>query len=107
MEIVFVVDEVYLHACRRNGRHLDHERPVDIVDYDVHAGKADHLVKLVLSFIDAAVSRHEGPYLLLPLLDSLRKVSSDICYVRFREIREYLRIDEQDSFDRISHSGCF
>ena len=35
-------------------------------------------MKLVLSFIDAAIARHEGADLLLSFLYTLRKVSSDV-----------------------------
>ena len=59
VEIVLIINEIHLHPCCRNGSNLDHERSVHIVDDDIHSRKADHLVKLVLSFVDAAVSWHE------------------------------------------------
>ena len=59
MEIVLVVDEIYLHSRCRYRCDLDHERSVHFVDHDVHAGKSDHLVELILSFVDASVAWHE------------------------------------------------
>lgn len=61
-------------------------------------------MELVLPFVNASISRHEGSDLLFHLLNTLWKVSSDVCDVRFRKVRKYLRIDEQDSFDRITHT---
>ena len=37
VEIVLVVNEVHLHPCSRNRRNLDYERPVDIIDDNVHS----------------------------------------------------------------------
>ena len=106
MEIVLIVDEIDLHSCCRNRRDLDHERSVDIVDDYVHSGKSDDFVELILALVDTAVSRHEGSDLLFPFLNSLRKVSSDLGYIRFREIWTHLRIDKQNPLYRISHNGC-
>ena len=105
VEVVLVVYEIDLHSCGRNGSNLDHKRPVNVVDDDVHAGEADYFVELVLPFVDTAVARHEGPYFLLPFLDALRKIPSDVCDFGFRKIWEYLRIYEQNSFDRFTHNG--
>ena len=79
VEIILVVDEVYLHSCCRDRCDLDDKWSVNIVYDYVHTREADNLMKLILSFVDAAISRHEGSYLLLPFLDALRKLSSDIC----------------------------
>ena len=59
VEIIFIVDEIYLHPGSGNGSHLDDERSVHIVDDDIHARKSDYLMKLVLPFVDASVSGHE------------------------------------------------
>ena len=107
VEIVLVVNEVHLHPGCRNGSHLDDKRSVDIVDDDVHSGQTDDLMELVLSFVDATISRHECSYLLFPFLNTLRKVSSYVGNLRFRKVREYFRIDEQDSFNRIIHTLYF
>ena len=105
VEIVLVINEIDLHPGRRNGCDLDYKRSVDIIDDDIHTGKAYDFVKLVLPLVDATVARHEGSYLLLPFLDALRKESSDVCDFGFGKIWEYLRIDEQNSFDRFTHNG--
>ena len=107
VEIVFVINEIHLHPGRGYGCDLDDKWSVHVVDDDVHARQPDHFVELILPFVDAAVPRHERAYFLLPFLNALRKISSDVCYRRFREIWKYLRIDKQYSFDRISHSGNF
>ena len=107
VEIVLVINEVHLHSGSRNGCNLDYKRSVHIIDDDVHSRETDDLMKLVLSFVDAAIARHEGSDFLLSFLNSLRKVSSYVGYRRLREIWIYLRVDEQYPFDRISHTGGF
>ena len=59
MEVILVVNEVDLHPCGRDGRNLDDKRSVHIVYHYVHSGKSDNLMKLVLSFVDASIARHE------------------------------------------------
>ena len=81
VEIVLIINEIYLDSGSRNRCNLDHKRSVDIVDDDIHSREADHLMKLVLSLVDASISWHEGSDLLLSLLDSLRKVSADVGYL--------------------------
>lgn len=78
VEVVFVVNEVNLHSCSRYGGDLYDERPVHIVDNDIHARKADYLVQLVFPFIDASVSWHEGPDFFSSFLNALRQESSDL-----------------------------
>ena len=56
-------------------------------------------MELILAFVDATVSRHEGSDFLLPLLNALWKVSSDFRYVRLREIWTHLRIYKKNSLD--------
>ena len=71
VEIVLIINKVYLNSGGRNRCNLDHKRSVDIVDDDVHSRKTDHLMKLVLSLVDTAVSRHECSDLFLTLLNTL------------------------------------
>ena len=104
VEIIFIVNEIHLHSRCRNRRNLDYERSVYFIDDDIHTRQTDNFVKLVLSFVDATIAWHEGTDLLLPLLNALRKVSADVCYIRFREVRCDFRIDEQYPFDRITHT---
>ena len=76
VEIVLIINEIHLHSGCRYRRNLDYERSVHVVDDDIHAGEADDLMKLILSFVDAAIARHERTDLLLPFLNTLRQVSS-------------------------------
>ena len=99
VEVILVVDEIYLHPCGRDGRDLDYQRTVDIVYDYVHSGEADNLMKLVLPFVDASVARHERTNLLFPFLNALRQISSYFGDCVLRKIRSNLRVDEQDSFD--------
>ena len=78
MEIVLIVNEIDLHSCSGYGGNLDYKRPVYIVDDDVHTGESDDLVQLVFPFVNAPIAWHEGPDFLLPFLNALRKVSSDV-----------------------------
>ena len=90
VEVVLVVDEIHLHSCSRNGSYLDYKWPVYVIDDDVHTRKSYDLMQLVLPFVNASIARHEGSYLLLPFLNALWKVSSNVRDVRFREIWKYL-----------------
>ena len=107
VEVVFVVDKIHLHPGCRNRGNLDDQWPVYVVDYDVHSGQTDHFVKLVLPLVDAAIAWHERADLLLPFLYALWKISSDLRNIRLRKIWKYLRIDEQDPFNRITHNVHF
>ena len=59
VEIILIINEIHLHSRRGNGCYLDYQRPVNVVDDDVHTRKTDHFVKLVLPLVDAAVSWHK------------------------------------------------
>ena len=59
LEIILIVTELHLDACSRYGRNLDYERPVYIIDDDVHAREPYNLVKLVFALVDTAVAWHE------------------------------------------------
>ena len=37
VEVVLVVDEIYLHSCCRDRCHLDNKRSVHIIDDNVHS----------------------------------------------------------------------
>ena len=104
-EIVLVVNEIDLDAGGGDGGHLDDQGPVHVADDDVHPGEADHLVQLVLAFVDAAVFGHEGADFLFPLLDPLRKLTAQEADGTVREIGGHLGIDEQDFLYGISHSA--
>ena len=103
-EIVLVVNEVDLDARGRDGGDLDDQGPVHVRDDDVHAGKADHLVELVLPLVDTAEPGHERSDFTLALLDALRQITADIGDIRLREIRVDLGVDEKDSLLNIAHN---
>src|SRR5574344_1416519 len=73
-EVIFIVDEVDLHSCSRDGCDFDDEWTVHIVDDDIDSGESYHLVELIFSLIDAPVSWHERPDFLFPFLDTLRQI---------------------------------
>ena len=102
-EIVLVVNEIDLNPCGGNGCDLDDQRSVDVSDDYVHPGKSYYLVELVLPFVDATVTRHEGTYFLLALLNALRKIAAYLCEFGLREIWIYLGIDEQYSMCIFAH----
>ena len=77
VEIILIINKIHLHPGCRDRCNLDYERSVHVVDDDVHSGKADNLMKLVLSFVYAAIARHERTDLLLSFLNALRQVSSN------------------------------
>ena len=98
-EVIFVVDEVHLHAGGRDGSHLDYEGMIHVGNDDIHTGKADNLVQLVLPLVDAAISRHERTDFLLPLLNTLRQVTANQRNGGFRKIGGYFRVHKQNSFN--------
>ena len=77
VEILLIINVIHLHSGCGYRRNLHYERSVHVVDDDIHAGEADDLMKLILSFVDAAIARHERTDLLLSFLNTLWQVSSD------------------------------
>lgn len=71
LKIVIIIDEIDLHPCTLDRCNFNNKRMIGIVNYQVHTGKPDHFVKLVSSFVNTAISRHESTYLLSPLLYAL------------------------------------
>ena len=102
-EIIFIVDEIDLYTGGRDGGHLDDERTVYVAHDDVHAGKPDDFVQLVLPFVDAAIAGHEGADFLVALLDALGKFAAQLGDRGFRKVRKHLCVDEQNLCG-ISHS---
>ena len=93
-EVVFVVDEINLHAGGGYRGDLDDQRPVEVADDDVQAGEADDLVQLVLPFVDAAVTGHEDTDLTAALHDALGQFPPDRGEGALRKERKDLRVDE-------------
>ena len=75
-EIVIVVDEVHLHACRLDGSDFDNQRMIGVIDDQIHARKADNFVKLVSSLIDISPLGHKGANLTAFFLNVLWKFSA-------------------------------
>jgi len=78
LEIIIVVDEIDLHACTLNGSYLYDEGMVGIINYQIHPGKADNLMKLVSSLVNGAITGHECPDLLPPFLYALWQITADL-----------------------------
>lgn len=87
LEVVLVVDEVYLHPCRRDGGDLDDQGVISVVDVEVHAAKTDDLMKLVTALVDDAKARHEYADFAAPLMDSLRNMPACLADWAFRKER--------------------
>ena len=69
---------------------------VVVVDDQVHARQADHLVELVPAFVDAAVTRHERAYFIPTLLHRLRESAAKSGAFRLWKIRGNLLTDVQN-----------
>ena len=86
LEVVIVVNEIYLHARGLQGRHFDDELMVGIVDDDIHAGEADYFVELVAPFVDISVFGHERAHFVAFFEYGLRKDAGYVGQWRLREI---------------------
>ena len=60
------------------GRHLNNQRVVGIIDDDVHARQPDHLVKLVATLGNHSILGHESALFNSLFLNTLRQYSSDL-----------------------------
>ena len=83
VEIVVVVNEVYLHAGCLQRCHLDDQRVVSVVNDEVHARQTDNFVQLVTSFIYVAPFGCEDSDLLAKVLCCLWQVEAYACHRRF------------------------
>ena len=99
LEVLVVVDKVDLHARRWNGRYLDDERMVRVVNQEVHAGKTNHLVKLVTALVNFAKTRSENANLSSLLMHCLREISAYRAHLgRGQEWYNVLRYVEDSCF---------
>ena len=71
-----IIDKVNLHARRWNGRYLDDERMIRVVNQKVHTGKTNHLVELVTALVNFTKTRSEHPNLSSLLMHRLREISA-------------------------------
>ena len=79
LEEVFIVDEIYLHAGCLNGRYLNDQRVIGIINDEIHTRKPDYFVQLVAAFINATELGHESPNFTTAFLYALRQVSAYRC----------------------------
>ena len=93
-EEIVVVDEINLHPRLLDGGHFDNQRVVRIIDDEVHAREANHLVELVAAFVDDTVTRHEDSDFLTAFLCGLRKIATNEAHRRFRQIGCDFLMDE-------------
>ena len=77
VEVVVVVDEVYLQARGLECGYLDDEGMVRIVDDDVHSRETDYFVKLIAAFVDGTVFGHKTSNFRSFFLKSLRKTAAE------------------------------
>ena len=75
-EEFIVINEVNLNAGTGYACHLDDERMVCVINYQVHSAEADNFVQLVASFIDDTPFGHKGSYLATAFLGQLREFAS-------------------------------
>src|SRR5665647_292583 len=78
LEIIIVINEVNLHACRLYAGHLYNKRMVSIIYDEVHPRQTDDFMKLIPSFVDGAISGHKCPDLFPPFLYALRQITADL-----------------------------
>lgn len=52
LEVIVIIDKVYLHTCSLYGCYLDDKRMVRVINDQIHTGKAYHFVQLVSAFVD-------------------------------------------------------
>jgi hypothetical protein len=77
LEVFFIIDEVDLHSCRRDGGDFDHERVIGVVNIKVHAGQSDYLMQLVPAFVDFSKSWSENTDLSTFFMHSLWQIPAD------------------------------
>ena len=80
---------------------------IGIIILDLLCASLTTLCELVFPLIYAAVARHERADFLFPFLYALWQEATYSGYFRLRKIWEYLRIDKQNPFYRITHNGPF
>jgi len=102
LEVRVVVNEVNLNACRRDGRHLDDQGVVGVVDVQVHPGETNDLVKLVATFVDFSETWHEHANLLSFLMRSLGQLPRNMAHCGFREVGGEVLRNVEDT--RLTHS---
>ena len=83
LEIIIIIDEIYLHTCRLDGSDFYNQGMVSIVNNQIHTGKANHFVQLVSAFIDVSPFGHKGSDFTAFFLDRLWKVSTYIGHFGF------------------------
>ena len=84
-EEVVIVDKVDLHSGFLDGSHPNDEGVVGLVDDEVHARQPDHFMKLVATFVNVAIARHEDPDFLSFFLSGLGQVPP---YQTLRSLRQ-------------------
>ena len=83
LEIIIVIDEIYLHACGLDRSNFYNQGVVSIVDNQVHTREADHFVQLISALIDISPFRHKGSDFTAFFLYRLWKVSTYIGHFGF------------------------
>jgi len=89
LEIVFIVNEVYLHSGLLNRSNLDNKRVIVIINDEIHPAESDYFMQLVSSFINNAKPRHKCSDFPSFLLCSLWKVPANPTNVTVGKIGNY------------------
>ena len=83
LEIVIVVDEIYLHACGLNRSNFYNKGVISIIDDQVHTGEANYFMQLISALVNVSPFRHKCPDFTAFFLYCLWKVSTYIGHFGF------------------------
>ena len=90
VEIVIVVNEIYLHACGLQGGNLYNKRMVSIINDYIHSTEADNFVELIAPLVNTTVFRHKGAHFITFFLNALRNFSASERLFGFGGVGGYL-----------------
>lgn len=54
LEIIIIIDEIYLHTCGLDRSYFYNKGVVSIIDNQVHTGEANHFVQLVPALVNVS-----------------------------------------------------
>ena len=83
LEIIIIIDEIYLHTCGLNRSNFYNKGVISIVDDQVHTGEANHFVQLVPALVNVSPFGHKSSDFTAFFLYRLWKVSTYIGHFGF------------------------
>ena len=87
VEIVIIVNEIYLHASSLNACHLDDEWVVCIINNNIHSRQTNNFVQLIASLVNDTPSWHKCANLVAIFLNELGESASHERHTAFWNIR--------------------